>query len=85
MDFHEPDGGKGYGRHIGGIQKVPLFDHHITGYTDEKYDPGNNDCRYDLLKSAHGVIITDLPDKNQDEFAGCKRICRLDGCISCWY
>jgi hypothetical protein len=85
MNFHESYGGKGYGCHIGGIKEIPFFYHHIPGYADEKDDPGNKDCRYDLLKFRHGVIITDVQRKNQDEFAGVKGLCHLDGCMSCWY
>jgi hypothetical protein len=94
MHLHKAHRGDGYGCHIGGIQKIPFFDQHISEHADKKNYPGKDNGPENLLKSVHGGINTDLHHKNQGKdhrlFAvlriwGVKQPVYLDGRKGCWY
>ena len=75
MNFHQSDSTQGYGGHIGSVKKGPFFNHHISGHTNGKNNTGNSKCPHDLFKFVHGIINTDLNDKNQGKIGRTQKAC----------
>ena len=72
VHLHKSCSSHGYGSHVYSIKKIPFFNYHISGHTDEKKNPGKDKGPDDLLKSVHKGINTDLKDENQGKIIGYK-------------